>query len=67
MKRFSLEKKMVVQVRYYETMYLIHDRHGERVFAGTEEKTARTILGALNRLCPPLPKIQRRKPHKRRK
>lgn len=49
MKNFTIEKKMVVQIRYYEHMYLIHDRKGERIYAGTDEKTANTVLALLNR------------------
>jgi len=45
--RFTVEKKTVVQIRYYETMYLIHDGNGERIFAGSEE-SAKRVLKLLN-------------------
>lgn len=46
--RFTLEKKMVAQVRYYETLYVIRDGQGERVYTGTDEKTAHHIQRLLN-------------------
>lgn len=39
---------MVVQVRYYEYMYVIRDEKGERVYTGSDLKLARTVLGLLN-------------------
>lgn len=47
-RRFLLEKKMVVRIRYYENLYVIRDTQGERVYTGTDEKTAKTVLGLLN-------------------
>jgi hypothetical protein len=47
-KPFILEKKLVVQVRYYEHMYMVSDRYGIRVYTGTDEKLAKTVLGILN-------------------
>lgn len=47
-RRFILEKKLVAQVRYYEHMYLIRDKAGQRVYTGTDEKTAKSILRILN-------------------
>ena len=46
--RFSMERKMVVQVRYYDYLYVIRDKSGERVYTGPDEKTAKLILKALN-------------------
>lgn len=46
-KPFKLEKKLIASVRYYETLYLIHDTQGERVYTGSEE-SARKILKLLN-------------------
>lgn len=46
-KAFTLEKKLVATVRYYETLYLVHDSKGERIYTGSEE-TAKRILAALN-------------------
>lgn len=48
MKRFKLDKKLMVKVRYYETLFLINDKDGERVWTGTDEKTAKLILSILN-------------------
>lgn len=45
---FTLEKKLVVQVRYYEHLYMVSDKHGTRVYTGTDEKLAKTVLGILN-------------------
>lgn len=39
---------MVVQVRYYEHLYILRDDQGERIYAGTDEKTAESILSILN-------------------
>lgn len=51
-KRFKLEKKLYVQVRYYENLYSITDSRGERIYLGRDEKIARTVLSALNREKP---------------
>jgi hypothetical protein len=51
-KRFKLEKKLYVQVRYYENLYSITDSRGERIYMGRDEKTARIVLAALNREKP---------------
>lgn len=51
-KRFKLEKKLYVQVRYYENLYSITDSRGERIYMGRDEKTARIVLSALNREKP---------------
>lgn len=40
-KRFTIEKKMVATVRYYETLYLVRDVKGERVFTGSEALATR--------------------------
>lgn len=45
--KFRLEKKLIAQVRFYETLYLVRDDRGERIYTGSEE-TARRILKALN-------------------
>lgn len=47
--RFRLDRKTVVKVRYYETMYFITDSNHERVFTGSDKVTAEKILKALNR------------------
>jgi len=39
---------MIVQVKYYEYMYVITDDKGERVYTGTNEEIARTTLKLLN-------------------
>lgn len=46
-KKFTLEKKMIAQVRYYEKLYLVRDERGERIYTGSEE-TAKKILRMLN-------------------
>jgi hypothetical protein len=46
-KKFTLEKKMIAQVKFYETLYLIHDEHGQRIYTGSEE-SAKKILTMLN-------------------
>ena len=47
-RRYRMERKLVVQVRYYETMFLIRDEKGERIYAGVDEETSLGILRALN-------------------
>lgn len=47
-RRFTLEKKMVVQVRYYEYMYVVRDGKGERIYTGTDEKFAKHVVRLLN-------------------
>ncbi len=47
-KQFSLEKKMIAQVRYYETLYAIRDEKGETIFTGSEE-LANKLLKILKR------------------
>ncbi len=46
-KPFTIEKKLIAAVRYYETLYLIHDDKGERIYTGSEE-SAKRILALLN-------------------
>jgi hypothetical protein len=46
--RFKLSKKLVAVVRYYETMYMISDQQGERIYTGNDEKTANAVLRILN-------------------
>lgn len=46
-KKFTIEKKMVAQVRYYERLFIIRDEDGERVYTGADEKKARQILAVL--------------------
>lgn len=41
-------KKMVAQVRYYETFYIITDPNGERVYTGSDAKVATRVLAVLN-------------------
>lgn len=47
MKRFSLEKKLIAQVKYYEELFVITDLNGEKIFVGNEE-TAKKYLKILN-------------------
>lgn len=47
-KKFALEKKMFVKVRYYETLHCIQDEYGETIFTGSEE-TAKRLLAILKR------------------
>jgi len=47
MAAFKLDKKLVVQVRYYEHLYVITDEFGGRVYTGTDEKVAKLILKTL--------------------
>lgn len=46
--RFKLEKKLVVQVRYFENMYCLKDADGIRIFTTSDEKMARRVLTVLN-------------------
>lgn len=46
-KPFTLEKKLYAQVRFYETLYLVKDAKGERIYTGSEE-TAKRIQRILN-------------------
>lgn len=46
-KRFTLEKKLIVQVKYFEELWVIRDQYGEKIFLGTEE-TAKKFLKILN-------------------
>ena len=39
---------MIAVVRYYETLYLIRDEAGERIYTGNDEATAKRILKTLN-------------------
>lgn len=48
MKRFTLTKKLVAQVRFYEQLYMISDTQGVRVYTGTDAAKAKEILAALN-------------------
>jgi hypothetical protein len=45
-KKYTLEKKLIAQVRFYETLYKIRDDKGETIFTGSEE-TAKKILRLL--------------------
>jgi hypothetical protein len=47
-KVFSVEKKLVAQIRFYEELHVIKDENGETLFVGTEAMTKR-ILKALRR------------------
>lgn len=67
MKRFTLEKKTIGVVRYYETMYIVRGPDGERLFTGGDEKVARHVARLLNgyhgrRSCP-----RKTKPAKKRR
>lgn len=33
---FSVEKKLIAQVRFYEELYAIRDEKGETIFTGTK-------------------------------
>lgn len=45
--KFTVEKKLIAQVRYYETLYLVRDEKGERIFTGSEAM-AKRVLRLLN-------------------
>lgn len=45
--KFTIEKKMIAQVRFYETLYKIRDEKGEAIYTGSEE-AAKKILRILN-------------------
>jgi hypothetical protein len=47
-KKYTIEKKMIAQVRCYETLYIIHDERGERIYTGSQEAATR-IAAVLNR------------------
>lgn len=58
--KFTIEKKLIAQVRFYETLYLVRDNRGERIYTGSEE-TARKILKVLNAQAKrPIPKKNRK-------
>lgn len=42
-KGFTIEKKMIAQVRYYETLYKISDERGETIFTGSEEMAKKLL------------------------
>ncbi len=42
-KKFVIEKKMIAQIRFYETLYVIKDNRGETIFTGSEEMAKRLI------------------------
>jgi hypothetical protein len=52
-----LTKTVVAQVRYFETLYIIEDEKGERLFVGSEE-TGKRLLKLLKKQRP---KVKRRK------
>lgn len=46
-KWYTLERKIIGQVRFYETLYLVRDNDGERIYTGSEE-SAKRIQKLLN-------------------
>lgn len=36
-KTYTVEKKMIAQVRFFEVLYKIRDDRGETIFTGSEE------------------------------
>lgn len=66
-KKFTIEKKLVVQVRYYENMFIIRDGEGERVFTGSNEKEARKIKAILTAYYAKPRKTAKSVPKRRRK
>lgn len=48
MKKFNIEKKLAVQVKYFEELYLIKDASGEVIFTGTPEM-AKKIMRLLKK------------------
>lgn len=47
-KKFTIEKKLIAQVRFYEELYMIKDDRGETIFAGTEVM-AKKFVAILNK------------------
>jgi hypothetical protein len=46
--KFTVEKKLIVKVRYYEHLFFIRDSEGETLFAGVDEERAREVCILLN-------------------
>lgn len=46
--KFKVEKTMIAQVKYYETLHVIKDEKGQTIFTGNEE-LAQRILKLLNK------------------
>ncbi len=47
-KKVTIEKVLHASVRYYETLYLVRDGKGERVYTGSEavaKRVARSLAG----------------------
>lgn len=47
----TIEKKIIAQVRFYETLYVVRDHRGEPIFTGSEE-TAKRIQKILIQTVP---------------
>lgn len=47
-KRFTMKKKSVAVVRYYEDMWVIRGGNGERIFTANDEEIANRVLKKLN-------------------
>lgn len=45
--KFTIEKKLIAQVRFYEELFKIYDQNGEQIFTGSE-RMAKKILKMLN-------------------
>lgn len=43
----TIEKKVIAQVRFYETLYVVRDKNGEVIFTGSQE-TAKRIQRLLS-------------------
>lgn len=42
-KPFTIEKKLVAQVKYYETFFMIRDERGHMIFTGDEASATRIL------------------------
>ena len=42
-RKFKIEKKTIVQMRWFETLYVIKDENNETIFTGNEELANRIL------------------------
>ncbi len=42
-KFFTVEKKLIAQIRFFEELHVIRDERGETIFTGTEEMAKRIL------------------------
>lgn len=40
---FTVERKLIAQIRFFETLHVIRDERGETIFTGSEEMAARIL------------------------